>query len=105
MIGFAISAASIALVTLVVGLGLFLKDYRGAQAERADRMAIEQVAKDNFRRWKTERASSEASCQAEIASATKLAREDAALEATEKALAAAPVDREGECGLDSVIRW
>lgn len=105
MISFALTAASIAVVTIVVGAGLFLKDYRGAQAERADRMAIEQVAKDNYQRWKTERASGEASCQAEIASATELARQEGALQVTSDALARSPKDAEGECGLDSEIRW
>ena len=105
MFAIAISAASIALVTLVVGLGLFLKDYRGAQAERAERVAITQVAQDNHRRWKTAIKSGEESCKAEIASATQLAKQEASLAATQKVLQDAPVDKEGECGIDSPIRW
>ena len=105
MFSIAISAASIALVVLVVGLGLFLKDYRGAQAERADRVAITQVAQDNHRRWKNAIRSGEKSCKVEIASATKLAKQEASAEAIQKALEDAPIDGEGECGIDSSIRW
>ena len=105
MFAIAISAASIALVTLVVGLGLFLKDYRGAQAERAERVAITQVAQDNHRRWQNALQSGEESCKAEIASATQLARQKASLEATKEVLQDAPVDKEGVCGIDSSIRW
>lgn len=105
MIGFAITAASGALIALVIGAGLFLKDYGGAKACVADRAHIEKIAEDNHQRWQTAASSAEASCRQEIASATKLARQEAALDATKKALAAAPVDAEGECGLDSEIRW
>lgn len=105
MIGFAITAVSIAIITVVVGLGLFFKDYRGAQAERVDREAIARVAQDNHQRWKNAIKSGEESCKVEIASATQLARQKAVLEVTEKTLQEAPEDKEGECGIDSSIRW
>ena len=105
MISFAITAASIAIVTLVVGFGLFLNDYRGAAAERVDREAIARVAQDNHDRWQNALASGKISCKAEIASATALARQEAALAAADRALKAVPVDKTGVCGLDSPIRW
>ena len=105
MIGFAVTAASGALIALIVGAGLFLKDYGGAKACVADRAHIEKVAEDNRQRWQTATASAEASCRQEIASATQLARQEAALDATKRALKSAAVDAEGECGIDSEIRW
>lgn len=105
MMGFAISAASMAVIALVVGGGLFLKDYRGGVACKADHAKIVEVAQANHARWKQAEQSAEATCNEEIASATKLARQEAALEATDKALASIPTDTAGECNVDSPIRW
>lgn len=105
MTGFAISVASFAVIAVVAGFGLFLQDYRGGVACKADRAQVEQLAMTNYDRWQTERASSEASCREEIASATDLARQEGAIEAAEKTLASLPSNSEGSCNVDSPIRW
>lgn len=102
---FAVIAVSVAICVVTIAAALFLKDYRGAQAERALRLDMQQVAEDNHQRWQDALASTNASCESEIESAVQHAREEAALEAVEQAIDVIEVDAEGECGLDSSIRW